>query len=117
MTITEEIKIKIANANKENPYVDITPYELGIAFPFVNYIGFHPDVDEILIYATPAADHISKGAVSRPFIYSANLPYKYAISRHFQMSPSEKSSRVIRHLQFIPSVDGVFIRAHSSYPR
>ena len=55
MTITEEIKIKIANANRANPYVDITPYELGITFPFVNYIGFHPDIDEILIYATPAA--------------------------------------------------------------
>ena len=53
--ISEEVKIKIANANKANPYTDITPYELGITFPFVNYIGFHPDDDEILIYATPAA--------------------------------------------------------------
>lgn len=55
MEITEEIKIKIANANRANPYVDITPYELGITFPFVNYRGFHPDSDEILIYATPAS--------------------------------------------------------------
>lgn len=53
MVIPNEKKIKIANANKTNPYVDITPYELGITFPFVYYTGFHPDNDEILIYAAP----------------------------------------------------------------
>lgn len=55
MVVTDEIKIKIASANRANPYVDITPYELGIAPPFVNYTGFYPDSDEILIYAAPAA--------------------------------------------------------------
>lgn len=55
MVITEDVKIKIAKANKANPYVDITPYELGITFPFVNYIGFHPVSDEVLIYVAPAA--------------------------------------------------------------
>lgn len=53
---TEKIKIHIANANRANPYVDITPFVLGISdFPFINYTGFHPDNDEVLIYVTLAA--------------------------------------------------------------
>lgn len=46
--------IKIAKANRANPYVDITPYELGIGFPFIHYTGFFPESDETLIYAVPA---------------------------------------------------------------
>lgn len=63
MSIDNEIKIKIANANRANPYTDITPYELGITFPFVNYIGFHPNSDEILIYAAPATTFKDKEQV------------------------------------------------------
>jgi len=63
MAITEEVKIKITNANRVNPYTDITPYELGITFPFVNYIGFHPLSDEVLIYAAPAATFKDKEQV------------------------------------------------------
>ena len=46
--------IKIAKVNRANPYVDITPYELGIGFPFIHYTGFFPESDETLIYAVPA---------------------------------------------------------------
>lgn len=46
--------IKIAKANRANPYVDITPYELGIGFPFIHYTGFFPESNETLIYAVPA---------------------------------------------------------------
>ena len=55
MIITDEIKHKIAAANQANPYVDVTPYELGMGLPLVSYMGFHPQVDEVLIYAAPAA--------------------------------------------------------------
>lgn len=32
MNIDTDLKIKIANANGANPYVDITPYELKMGF-------------------------------------------------------------------------------------
>lgn len=63
MLITEETKQKIASANRANTYVDITPYELGISFPIVNYIGFHPAAGEILIYAAPATTFKDKEQV------------------------------------------------------
>ena len=52
--INDETKQKISNANRVNPYVDITPYELGVGFPTVSYLGFHPQPNEVLIYAAPA---------------------------------------------------------------
>lgn len=54
MEVNEETKLKISNANRANPYADITPYELGLGFPIISYIGFHPQADEVLIYAAPA---------------------------------------------------------------
>lgn len=54
MTLTKDIKLKIAYANRDNPYVDITPYELQVGFPTVSYDAFHPHSNEILIYVAPA---------------------------------------------------------------
>lgn len=53
----------IASANAANPYVDITPYELEIGFPFVSYDGFFPQPNEILIYAAPASTFVDKEKV------------------------------------------------------
>lgn len=54
MVVNEDIKLKISNANRANPYVDITAYELGFGFPVVSYMGFYPQPNEVLIYAAPA---------------------------------------------------------------
>lgn len=54
MVVNEDTKLKISNANRVNPYADITPYELGLGFPIISYIGFHPQPNEVLIYAAPA---------------------------------------------------------------
>lgn len=54
MKMQNETLIKIAKANRANPYVDITPYELGVGFPFVYYTGFFPENNETVIYVTPA---------------------------------------------------------------
>ncbi len=46
--------LKIAQANRVNPYADITPMELGIGFPFVDYDGFFCSGNELLVFACPA---------------------------------------------------------------
>lgn len=63
MSIDTDLKIKIANANRANPYVDITPYELKMGFPSVSYNGFFPQPDEILIYVAPAQTFSDKEKV------------------------------------------------------
>ena len=63
MTISEDTKLKVSNANRVNPYTDITSYELGIAFPIVSYMGFHPQPSEVLIYAAPACTFKDKEQV------------------------------------------------------
>lgn len=52
--IDEETILKIAKANRLNPYVDITPYELKMGLPFATYNNFYPAEDEVIVYATPA---------------------------------------------------------------
>lgn len=49
-----ELLRKIALANRANPYVDITAWELQIGLPIVNYSGFFCKEDEWLVYAAPA---------------------------------------------------------------
>lgn len=61
--IAFELKRKIANANRINPYVDITPYELKVGFPIVKYSGFFPRANEIIIYVVPAATFKDKEQV------------------------------------------------------
>lgn len=63
MNIDTDLKIKIANANGANPYVDITPYELKMGFPSVSYNGFFPEIGEILIYVAPAQTFSDKEKV------------------------------------------------------
>ena len=63
MTDTVQVKEKIYAHNKANPYVDITPYELKIGFPVVNYQGFFGHTGEIILYATPAATFKDKEQV------------------------------------------------------
>lgn len=46
--------LKIAQANRVNPYADITPMELGFGFPFVEYDGFFCEEKELLVFACPA---------------------------------------------------------------
>lgn len=60
---TYDVKVKIAKANRLNPYADITPYALEIGFPFVNYPNFYPTSEEILIYAVPASTFTDKEKV------------------------------------------------------
>ncbi|MBO5141887.1 MAG: hypothetical protein J6C46_02610 [Clostridia bacterium] len=50
-----QLKEKIYIHNRSNPYVDIIPYELQIGFPIVDFQGFFPQKDEVVIYAVPAA--------------------------------------------------------------
>ena len=50
-----EAKGKILAHNMVNQYVDITPYELHVGFPIVNYTGFFPQPNELIIYAVPAS--------------------------------------------------------------
>lgn len=50
-----QAKEKVYIHNSANPYVDITPYELQVGFPIVDYQGFFPQVGEIIIYVVPAA--------------------------------------------------------------
>mgnify|MGYP007069374300 CR=1 FL=1 len=63
MNIDTDLKMKIANANSANPYVDITPYELKMGFPSVSYNGFFPETGEILIYVAPAQTFSDKEKV------------------------------------------------------
>lgn len=46
--------LKIAKANRVNPYVDVTPFVLDYGFPFVDYNGFFCSDGEIIVYACPA---------------------------------------------------------------
>ncbi len=46
--------LKIAKANRVNPYVDVTPFVLDFCVPFVDYDGFFCVKDEIIVYACPA---------------------------------------------------------------
>ncbi|PHU40459.1 hypothetical protein CSX00_06110 [Pseudobutyrivibrio ruminis] len=52
--ISMETLKKIALANRANPYVDITAWELQIGLPIVNYSGFFCQEDERLVYVAPA---------------------------------------------------------------
>ena len=52
--IDAELKLKIAKANRANPYVDITRQELKVSFPKILYDGFFPKSNEIVIYVAPA---------------------------------------------------------------
>lgn len=52
--IAIELKRKIANVNRANPYIDITPYELKVGFPIVKYNGFFSQANEIIVYVAPA---------------------------------------------------------------
>ena len=58
-----QIKEQIYIHNSANPYVDITPFALNLAFPVINYIGFFPDADETVIYAAPASTFKDKEQV------------------------------------------------------
>ena len=40
MQITEEMIRNIVAANSSNPYVDVTPYELGFGIPETKYQNF-----------------------------------------------------------------------------
>ena len=55
MVDINQAREKIYIHNSANPYVDITPYELQVGFPIVDYQGFFPQAGEIIIYAVPAA--------------------------------------------------------------
>ena len=46
--------LKIAKANRANPYVDITPMVLGFGFPFIDYNGFFASDNETIVYVCPA---------------------------------------------------------------
>lgn len=46
--------LKIAQANRVNPYVNITPFVLDYGFPFVHYNGFFCSDGEVVVYACPA---------------------------------------------------------------
>ena len=46
--------LKIAKANRANPYVDVTPFVLDYGFPFVDYNGFFCSDGEVVVYACPA---------------------------------------------------------------
>ena len=46
--------LKIAKANRANPYVDITPMVLGFGFPFIGYNGFFASDNETIVYVCPA---------------------------------------------------------------
>lgn len=63
MAVDIQIKEKIFCHNKVNPYVDITPYELKVGFPLVNYPGFFPQPNEVVLYAVPAATFKDKEQV------------------------------------------------------
>ena len=49
-----QAKQKIQLHNRNNPYVDVTPYELQVGVPVVNYTGFFPQADEVIVYVAPA---------------------------------------------------------------
>lgn len=59
----EDVLRKIAEVNRADPYVDVTPYELGIGFPIVRYPGFFTQPDECIIFAAPAQTFKDKNQV------------------------------------------------------
>lgn len=63
MMDVNDSKKKIFLHNRSNPYVDITPYELDVGFPIVNYPSFFPQSDEVILYAVPAATFKDKEQV------------------------------------------------------
>jgi len=58
--ISFETKKKIALVNSLNPYVDITPFELNLGIPFINYPGFYVQHGELIVYVTPAQTFTEK---------------------------------------------------------
>lgn len=64
MVDISQAKEKIFAHNNVNPYVDITPYELKIGFPIVNYNCFFPHRGEVVIYAVPSATFKDKEQVA-----------------------------------------------------
>ncbi len=57
-------KKNIAIANYHNPYTDITPLELKLGLPIVNYEHYFPDKDEIILYVTPAKTFKDKNKIA-----------------------------------------------------
>lgn len=63
INIPKETLQKIATFNRANPYVDITPYEIGIGTPIVNYKSFFPQSGECILFVTPAHTFKDKNMV------------------------------------------------------
>ncbi len=63
INISKETLQKIAASNKANPYVDITPYELGFSMPLVYYSGFFIQPGECIVYVAPAQTFKDKSQV------------------------------------------------------
>ncbi len=61
--VDKETLKKIARANAENPYVDITPFELRLGAPTIYYKGFFPEQGEVVLYVSPATVYKDKEQV------------------------------------------------------
>ncbi len=87
-------KNKISIVNAANPYVDITPYELQIGFPFVSYMGFFPQSEEILIYAAPANIFSDKEKIVG--YKEESRGYSYNVTKNRSVIRDSSSGRPIR---------------------
>lgn len=58
-----DIKKNIKQINQSNPYVDVTPYELELGYPFVDYDGIVLRSKEAMIFAVPAFSFSEKDEI------------------------------------------------------
>lgn len=94
MDVTQEQKQQIADANRANPYVDVTPWILGVSYPIVMYSGFHPDFDEILLYAASASTYKDKRETVGYAGRSAG--YSVRVTKHVSVRSGASGGRVIK---------------------
>lgn len=84
-SVSIETKEKIKLINDANPYIDITPYELGLGYPFVNYEGLVLKPNEAMIFAVEANSVSEKQEI---------VGYEGSISgREYQYSEHRSSIR------------------------
>lgn len=61
--VDQETLKMIALANADNPYVDITPFELKLGVPIIYYKSFFPEQGETVLYVAPATVYKDKERV------------------------------------------------------
>lgn len=93
-SVSIETKEKIKLINDANPYVDITPYELGVGYPFVNYEGVVLKPKEAMIFVVEANSVSEKQEIVGYEGRISGREYQY--SEHRSRIREKTTSKAIR---------------------